>query len=181
MTTCSNYISLINFIATLRHPQTCFRMPPKGPFGSYSMRMVQSFRKTRLTTKLGVSDVFRTINSSWGKAMQWQWASEIWLQQGLRKILIHKVSKHSCDFKWILSLTYLVFSTWDLDRHVGKTKSLQKHAESCVMLRPRSLGQIRGVEVLAEVDKASNKENISTSKWWIIFYTAHFVCEPTAD
>jgi len=29
MTTCSNYISLINFIATLRHPQTCFQHASK--------------------------------------------------------------------------------------------------------------------------------------------------------
>ena len=49
----------------------------------------------------------------------------------------------------------------DLDRHVGKTKSLQKHAESCVMLRPEVFGSNPRSEVLAEVDKASNKENIS--------------------
>src|ERR1700676_1346460 len=49
----------------------------------------------------------------------------------------------------------------DLDRYVGKTKSLWKHAESCVMLRPEVFGSNLRSEVLAEVDKASNKENIS--------------------
>ena len=49
----------------------------------------------------------------------------------------------------------------DLDRYVGKTKSLWKHAESCVMLRPEVSGSNLRSEVLAEVDKVSNKENIS--------------------
>jgi hypothetical protein len=49
----------------------------------------------------------------------------------------------------------------DLDGYVGKTKSLQKHAETCVMLRPEVFGSNLRSEVLAEANKASNKENIS--------------------
>jgi len=49
----------------------------------------------------------------------------------------------------------------DLDRYVGKTKSLQKHAGFCVMLRPEVFGSNLKSEGLAEVNKASNKENIS--------------------